>query len=173
MSSEFELSETEKSLGHWLKRPYVKLAIIIVVLILLMFVAIKAGFDVWLLSKIGMERLVSERGEPDFWQIGNELAAYKASQVAPMRAEATSDSSGSGSPQVQTVASATPTATASGVAVPAGAAVATNLSAVQAAGAAAQKEYMWNASRRPLQKREYITGNMGKIDSARLMAILS
>lgn len=34
------------------------------------------------------ERLVNERGEPDFWEIGNELAAYKQSQVAPMRSEA-------------------------------------------------------------------------------------
>lgn len=34
------------------------------------------------------ERLVNERGEPDFWEIGSELSAYKQSQVAPMSAEA-------------------------------------------------------------------------------------
>jgi hypothetical protein len=34
------------------------------------------------------ERLVNERGEPDFWEIGSELAAYKQSQVRPMTAEA-------------------------------------------------------------------------------------
>lgn len=34
------------------------------------------------------ESLVNGRGEPDFWEIGNELAAYKQSQVAPMQQEA-------------------------------------------------------------------------------------
>ncbi|MFA6089421.1 MAG: hypothetical protein WC755_06160 [Candidatus Woesearchaeota archaeon] len=34
------------------------------------------------------ERLVNERGEPDFWEISSELNAYKESQVAPMTAEA-------------------------------------------------------------------------------------
>lgn len=34
------------------------------------------------------ETLVSGRGEPDFWEIGNELSAYKQSQAAPMAADA-------------------------------------------------------------------------------------
>ena len=34
------------------------------------------------------ERLVNERGEPDFWEISSELAAYKASQSDPMRQDA-------------------------------------------------------------------------------------
>jgi hypothetical protein len=41
------------------------------------------------------ERLVNERGEPDFWEISSELDAYKESQVAPMTAEAQADASGS------------------------------------------------------------------------------
>lgn len=157
-----EMSSTEKTIGNFLYRPYVHLAIIIVILIILFFLASKAGFDLWLLNKIGLERLVSERGEPDFWQIGNELAAYKESQVAPMRAEASSDSAG--------------------------------LSEGQAPAATGTAEYMWNASRggpvrrgppakemlysapaarRGTSKREYITGNMGRVDNARLMAILT
>ena len=39
-------------------------------------------------SDVSQERLVNERGEPDFWEIGSELSAYKSSQVAPMSAEA-------------------------------------------------------------------------------------
>jgi hypothetical protein len=39
-------------------------------------------------KKGSMERLVNERGEPDFWEISSELNAYKESQVAPMTAEA-------------------------------------------------------------------------------------
>jgi hypothetical protein len=38
------------------------------------------------------ERLVNERGEPDFWEIGNELAAYKQAQTAPMQQEAAAKS---------------------------------------------------------------------------------
>jgi hypothetical protein len=34
------------------------------------------------------ERLVNERGEPDFWEISSELNAYKESQVQPLAAEA-------------------------------------------------------------------------------------
>jgi hypothetical protein len=39
-------------------------------------------------GSVGKERLVSERGEPDFWEISSELNAYKDSQVAPMAADA-------------------------------------------------------------------------------------
>lgn len=34
------------------------------------------------------ERLVNERGEPDFWEISRELGAYKDSQTAGMAADA-------------------------------------------------------------------------------------
>jgi hypothetical protein len=34
------------------------------------------------------ERLVNERGEPDFWEISRELGAYKDSQVGGMAADA-------------------------------------------------------------------------------------
>jgi hypothetical protein len=34
------------------------------------------------------ERLVNERGEPDFWEIGSELSAYKASQAPGMMQDA-------------------------------------------------------------------------------------
>jgi hypothetical protein len=34
------------------------------------------------------ESLVNGRGEPDFWEIGSELSAYKTSQTRPMAAEA-------------------------------------------------------------------------------------
>lgn len=40
------------------------------------------------------ERLVNERGEPDFWEISSELNAYKESQVQPLTAEAKAQSAG-------------------------------------------------------------------------------
>jgi hypothetical protein len=42
------------------------------------------------------ERLVNERGMPDFWEISSELNAYKESQVQPLTVEAKSDPSGAG-----------------------------------------------------------------------------
>lgn len=42
----------------------------------------------------GKERLVNERGEPDFWEISSELNAYKDSQVAPMSADAANNAAG-------------------------------------------------------------------------------
>lgn len=42
----------------------------------------------------GSERLVNERGEPDFWEIGSELAAYKAAQAPGMRADASNNAAG-------------------------------------------------------------------------------
>lgn len=48
----------------------------------------EVGRAVDIFASSGQERLVNERGEPDFWEIGSELSAYKASQVAPMSAEA-------------------------------------------------------------------------------------
>lgn len=42
----------------------------------------------------GKERLVNERGEPDFWEISSELNAYKESQVAPMAGDAAANASG-------------------------------------------------------------------------------
>ena len=48
----------------------------------------EVGRAVDIFGSASQERLVNERGEPDFWEIGSELSAYKASQVAPMTAEA-------------------------------------------------------------------------------------
>lgn len=83
-----EMSETEKSIGRTIMRPWFQLGVVIVLLIILLILVIKLGVSAWLLAHIGYERLVNGGGSPDFWEIGNELAAYKQSQVAPMRTEA-------------------------------------------------------------------------------------
>lgn len=43
------------------------------------------------------ENLVNGRGEPDFWEIGSQLSAYKDSQVAPMAAAAAQSAAASSS----------------------------------------------------------------------------
>jgi len=40
-----------------------------------------------------VERLVNERGEPDFWEISSELDAYRSSQTAGMAADAAAQAS--------------------------------------------------------------------------------
>jgi hypothetical protein len=73
-----EHSDNEITLGFWLDRPYVQLAIGIIVAVMLIFLALKAGFSLWLMNKLGYgERLVNGRGEPDFWSIGKTLDAYQ------------------------------------------------------------------------------------------------
>ena len=72
------MSDTEISVGLWLDRPAVQLAIGVVVILMLVFLALKAGFSLWLMSKLGLgERLVNEAGEPDFWTISSTLDAYQ------------------------------------------------------------------------------------------------
>jgi len=92
------LSETEISLGYWLDRPFVQLVIGIIVVLMLVFLALKAGFSLWLMNKLGMgERLVNGRGEPDFWEIGKTLEAYQR----PMRnTQSTVKSEGASAPAV-------------------------------------------------------------------------
>ena len=73
-----KLSDSETALGSWLDRPFVQLAIGIVVVLMLLFLALKAGFSLWLMNKLGLgERLVNERGEPDFWSVTKTLEAYQ------------------------------------------------------------------------------------------------
>lgn len=85
-----ELCDSEKQLGSYLDRPYLQLAITIVVVVLLIFLATKAGFALWFLTKLHLqERLVSYGGDgPDFWTIGNQLDEYKTSQIPGMRQDA-------------------------------------------------------------------------------------
>lgn len=54
-------------------------AYLLILVILIVIVAWKEGLKEWVLIKLNMnktadESLVSGRGEPDFWVIGNELA---------------------------------------------------------------------------------------------------
>jgi hypothetical protein len=69
----------EVDVGLWLDRPYIQLAIGIIVVLMLVFLALKAGFSLWLMSKLGLgERLVNEAGDgPDFWTITSTLDAYQ------------------------------------------------------------------------------------------------
>jgi hypothetical protein len=54
------------------------------------------GRAVDIYAGVGSEQLVNERGFPDFWEIGSELAAYKASQTPGMSADAKANAAGSG-----------------------------------------------------------------------------
>jgi hypothetical protein len=51
------MSDTERTVGEVLDRPTIKLAIIIVVILMLAFIAIKDGFSLWVMSKLGQERM--------------------------------------------------------------------------------------------------------------------
>jgi hypothetical protein len=78
--------DTELVIGSWLDSPYVQLAIGIIVVLMLLFLALKAGFSLWLLNKIGYgERLVNARGEPDFWSVSKTLDAYQRPTGDPKR----------------------------------------------------------------------------------------
>lgn len=44
--------------------------------------------DIYYEPEMKPERLVNERGEPDFWEIGSTLDAYRRSQVSGMAADA-------------------------------------------------------------------------------------
>jgi anionic cell wall polymer biosynthesis LytR-Cps2A-Psr (LCP) family protein len=114
-----DMSEREQQIGLVLNRPYVQLALVVVLLLILTILVIKLGVSAWVMTQIGYERLVNGGGNPDFWTIGSELSAYKQSQVAPMQKETHAESRG-------------------------------------------------NAA-----KKEHIVGNMGRIDQARLAALLA
>ena len=78
VSESSRLSDNEIALGLWLDRPFVQLAIGLVVVLMLVFLALKAGFSLWLMSKLGFgERLVNEAGEPDFWSVTKTLENYQ------------------------------------------------------------------------------------------------
>lgn len=80
------LSDTEKSVGETISRPYFRLAFIIVCLVLLSFVAIKEGFSIWLLSKLNLsksERLSNKPTIAEFYPPGaDQKAANLAFQAA-------------------------------------------------------------------------------------------
>lgn len=84
-----ESVDTEKTVGDFLDRPFIQLAIGIVVVLMLLFLALKAGFSLWVLQKLNLsERLVNESGEPDFWTISRTLEVYKNAQVPGMKTDA-------------------------------------------------------------------------------------
>jgi len=117
--AEPELNVYEQELQKITSRPFIRLAIIIFVIILLTFMALKEGFSLWVMSKLGIEDkkpkivevvkvvevpvaatseaetapeyLVSGRGEPDFWTIGKELGAYRRKQAPTGGVEHLSD----------------------------------------------------------------------------------
>ncbi len=73
-----KLSDNENAVKLLLDHPYMQLAIGVVVVLMLVFLALKAGFSLWLMNKLGYgERLVNDRGEPDFWNVSRTLEAYQ------------------------------------------------------------------------------------------------
>ena len=81
------MDQTKEQIKNILSDSYVRLSIVVAALVMLIFIALQEGFSVWVMTKLGLEekvaeseQLVSGRGEPDFWTIGNELGAYRRSQ---------------------------------------------------------------------------------------------
>lgn len=85
----------------------------------------------------GSERLVNERGMPDFWEISSELGAYRDEQAAAFRGDMAAEQT------AQKAGAAAANAAAATGAPPAAAAAAGN-----AAAAAVKKEYLGNLSPR-------------------------
>ena len=50
------LSDIEQTVGKYLARPSIQLVIVIVCLVLLAFLALKAGFSLWIMGKIGINK---------------------------------------------------------------------------------------------------------------------
>jgi len=69
----------ELSLGVWLERPYVRLGLMIAVLLLLFFLASKAGFGLWILSTLNLKREHLE-GPPG--SAAQALSAYDMIRVS-------------------------------------------------------------------------------------------
>jgi hypothetical protein len=86
LMSESKLSDNELMVGMYLDRPVVQLILGVVIVLMLVFLAGKAGFSLWLMSKLGMgERLVNGAGEPDFWTIRRELDVYQRPDKNPQQ----------------------------------------------------------------------------------------
>ncbi len=70
----------ELSIGVLLESPYVQLGIMIVVLLLLIFLAGKAGFGLWLVSTLSIkkERLEGPPGSP-----AQAISAYNMIRLMP------------------------------------------------------------------------------------------
>lgn len=77
-AEDYKTQDMESTISHQLDRPYTTLVIGIVVFLMLLFLALKAGFSLWLMAKLGFgERLVNGRGEPDFWSVTKTLDTYQ------------------------------------------------------------------------------------------------
>lgn len=70
----------ELNVGVWLERPYVRLGFMIVVLLMLIFIAGKSGFGLWLASKLNLSKEHLE-GPPG--SAAQALSAYDSVRLAP------------------------------------------------------------------------------------------
>jgi cytochrome oxidase assembly protein ShyY1 len=70
----------ESNVGVWLERPYVRLGFMIVVFLMLIFIAGKAGFGLWLVSKLNLKQERLE-GPPD--SAAQALSAYDMIRTMP------------------------------------------------------------------------------------------
>ena len=80
------MEEFNKTIENILGDESYQFAYLMVLLVLIFIVAWKEGFKEWILSKIDYnmnENLISGRGEPDFWVIGNDLAASRREHMGP------------------------------------------------------------------------------------------
>lgn len=70
-------TDNEKYARKFLLHPYFQIGLIVVILLMLIFLVMKAGFS----SRLNFsEHFGTSRGSPDFWEIGTELAAYRRKQ---------------------------------------------------------------------------------------------
>lgn len=181
--------ESEASVGRVLDRPYFRLAIVLVVLALLVFISVHAG--------MGMsEFLVNDAGPgPDFWNVSNMVGNYQthagqqaaAANAAAAAAAAQAATTSAATTQAATAAAASAQVaaitaqTASATAPPAVAAQAAQTAvaasnaaqvassaAVQAANTATSTAAEYFASSRRMnghKKREFMSGAMNKVKS--------
>jgi hypothetical protein len=70
----------ELSVGVWLERPYVRLGLMIAVMLVLIFLAGKAGFGLWIVSTLNLNREHLE-GPPG--SAAQALSAYDMIRVSP------------------------------------------------------------------------------------------
>ena len=73
----------ESDVGVMLERPSVRLALMVVVMLMLVFLAAKAGFGLWLLSKLNLNTKTKEHLEGPPGSAAQALAAYDIIRTQP------------------------------------------------------------------------------------------
>ena len=70
----------ESDVGVWLERPYVRLGLMIAILLMLIFIAGKAGFGLWIVSKLNLKK---EHLEGPVGSAAQALSTYDLVRIMP------------------------------------------------------------------------------------------